>query len=80
MTFFANVPKEEFDLSEKIEELNLQATKSEISFIAYVVLRNGLDKEFIRRDWELFLLYEHNKISFLELIKAREKLVGEKLS
>ena len=36
-------------------------------------------KGFIKRDWELFLLYEHNKISFLELLKARDKIIGEEI-
>ena len=36
-------------------------------------------REFIKKDWDLFMMFLDNKISFLELVNKRLKLAGEKL-
>ena len=67
----------EFNLSEKIKELDLKIMNDEISLLVFLNLRNELDKEFIKKLKETFRyssLWKGDSIS-----EEINKLAGDKL-
>ena len=83
MTFFANVPKEEFDLSEKRDSIAKRFGMLNGDHIAMLeeVLRivEEQDKEFIRLVKELSSIAWYEEMTIQDYIKRLDKLAGEKL-
>jgi len=73
--------KKEFNLNEKIRELDLKVINDEISLLVFLNLRTDLDKEFIKRLKEDFktdcLWTESEKV---EIMKKINKHAGKKLT
>ena len=70
--------EQEFNLSEKIKELDAKVMNNEISLLVFLKLRNDLDKGFIKRDNYLIYLLITKDIDFREFMIRRNKLIGEK--
>ena len=62
-----------------MKEFNL-TEKANKDFGNFSVWEEEDIKEFISKDWDLFMLFLDNKISFLELVDKRNKLAGEKFA
>ena len=71
--------KDKFNLSEKRKELfEIILKEKPTAGRVYRIIKDQ-DKEFIKKDWDLIVMYVEGEINLEELIKRRNKLVGENL-
>lgn len=76
---------------EEMSEFNLSEERRKLFETMCLVMTKGVsrdiidrikfqDKEFIKRDWDLFQLYESGQLSLTEYLKKKTRLAGDELN